>query len=151
LTAVVAGSELPSLPQHDALTVETFLRAFWLGFARYGEDFFRAFLGMAVWRCLPEFMLGILTARILGSRAAEWLGAHRWTALGLCLSVLVLISIPRADLAVVLLFPPLIVCRASDTNLPSRLLPSKPSPLDRDFAEQAKEGTVRHFSCRRDA
>jgi peptidoglycan/LPS O-acetylase OafA/YrhL len=89
-------------------------------------DLHESYRGFAVWRCLPEFTLGVLAARVLGSRAAEWLGANRWMGLGLSLSVLALISIPRADLAVVLLFPLLILCLASDTNLPSRVLAAKP-------------------------
>src|ERR1700733_1570645 len=84
-------------------------------------DLHQSYRGFAVWRCLPEFTLGILAARVLGSRTAEWLAANRWIALGLSLSILVLISIPRADLAVVLLFPPLILSLASGTNLPSRV------------------------------
>ena len=89
-------------------------------------DLHQSYRGFAVWRCLPEFTLGILAARVLGSRTAEWLAANRWIALGLSLSILVLISIPRADLAVVLLFPPLILSLASGTNLPSRVLGAKP-------------------------
>jgi peptidoglycan/LPS O-acetylase OafA/YrhL len=89
-------------------------------------DLHDSYRGLAVLRCLPEFTLGILAARILNSRAAEWLGSNRWAALALCLAILVMMAVPGADLAVVLLFPALILCLSSDNNLPSLLLGSKP-------------------------
>jgi peptidoglycan/LPS O-acetylase OafA/YrhL len=89
-------------------------------------DLHSSYYGLAVWRCFPEFTLGILSARLLGTPAADWLGSNRWIASGLCLCILALISIPRADLAVVLLFPPLILCLALKGNLPSHILGSGP-------------------------
>jgi peptidoglycan/LPS O-acetylase OafA/YrhL len=89
-------------------------------------DLHSSYRGFAVWRCLPEFTLGILAARLLGTPAAVWLGGHRWAPLGLCLGVLAMLAIPCADLGVVLLFPVLILCLASKDNLPSVILGSWP-------------------------
>jgi peptidoglycan/LPS O-acetylase OafA/YrhL len=89
-------------------------------------DLHASYRGMAVFRCLPEFTLGILAARLLGSRTADWLTSNRWVGLALCLIIVVLMSVPRADLAVVLLFPALILCLSSDDNLPSIMMGSKP-------------------------
>lgn len=82
--------------------------------------------GISVLRCLPEFTLGILAARIASSRMADWLGSNRWVGLVLCLGILAMMAVPRADLAVVLLFPALIVSLSADDNLPSFLLGSRP-------------------------
>jgi peptidoglycan/LPS O-acetylase OafA/YrhL len=89
-------------------------------------DLHNSYLCMPVWRCLPEFSLGILSARVLGTPVAEWLSFNRWAPTGICMFVLTLISIPRTDLAVVLLFPLLILCLVSDTSLPGRVLRSGP-------------------------
>jgi peptidoglycan/LPS O-acetylase OafA/YrhL len=89
-------------------------------------DLHSSFRGMTVWRCWLEFTLGILAARIAGSRTADWLGSNRWIGLALCLSILGMLAVPRTDRAVVLLFPVLILCLSSDDNLPSVILGSKP-------------------------
>jgi peptidoglycan/LPS O-acetylase OafA/YrhL len=89
-------------------------------------DLHSSYRGISVWRCLPEFTLGILAARIAGSKTADWLGSNRWIGLALCFSILVMMTVPRADLAVVLLFPALILCLSSDNSFPSFILGSKP-------------------------
>jgi peptidoglycan/LPS O-acetylase OafA/YrhL len=89
-------------------------------------DLHASYRGIAVFRCLAEFTLGILAARLLGSRTADWLGSNRWFDLALCLSILGLMAVPRADLAVVFLFPALILCLSSEDRLPSTILGSKP-------------------------
>lgn len=89
-------------------------------------DLHNSYRGMPVWRCLPEFTLGILATRVLGTPVAEWLSYNRWAPTGICAIVLTLISIPRTDLAVVLLFPLLVLCLVSDTNLPGRVLRAGP-------------------------
>lgn len=89
-------------------------------------DLHASYRGIAVLRCVPEFTLGILAARLLGSRTADWLGSNRWVGLALCLGLLIMMAVPRADLAVVLLFPALILCLSSDDHLPSIILGSKP-------------------------
>jgi peptidoglycan/LPS O-acetylase OafA/YrhL len=89
-------------------------------------DLHSSYRGMAVLRCLPEFTLGILAARLQGSRTAHWLGSNRWAGIALCLIILVMMTVPRADLAVVLLFPALILCLALEKNLPGKVLASGP-------------------------
>ena len=89
-------------------------------------DLHSSYRGIAVWRCLPEFTLGILAARVQGSRAAGWLGSNRLACTVLCLIILVMLTVPRVDLAVVLMFPALILCLAFDRNLPSLVLGSRP-------------------------
>jgi peptidoglycan/LPS O-acetylase OafA/YrhL len=87
-------------------------------------DLHRPWLAFPVLRCLPEFMLGILSYRLAATPAGAALGSSRWVAPALCLVILALLTMPRTDLAVVLLFPLLTTALASGTHLPGRLLAS---------------------------
>jgi peptidoglycan/LPS O-acetylase OafA/YrhL len=89
-------------------------------------DLHSSYHGFAVWRCLPEFALGILATRLLGTPLGDWLGSCQWIGLALCSMILILIAIPRTDLGVVLLFPVLILSLETDHSLPSRVLGSRP-------------------------
>ncbi len=82
-------------------------------------------LGLPVLRCIPEFTLGILAFRLAGTSAGKRLSTSKWIGPGLCGAFVLLVAVPaKADLAVVLLLPLLVVSLASDTHIASRLLAS---------------------------
>lgn len=81
---------------------------------------------LSLWRCLPEFTLGILAARVAGTRAGGWIVARPWLASCIGLVCVVLMCVPRTDVGVVLLFPLLILCLSSDRGLASSFLSWKP-------------------------
>ena len=77
-------------------------------------------------RCLPEMILGLLAFRLSAAPFGRWLARN--TAAGLMLSgvIIVLLTVPEADLGVVILFPLLILALASDDHLPGRVLACQP-------------------------
>jgi peptidoglycan/LPS O-acetylase OafA/YrhL len=79
---------------------------------------------LPVFRCVAEFVLGILAFRLATSPFAERIASSRWPATVVLLVTLVLMTIPRTDLAIVLLFPILIVSLASGTSLLGQALAS---------------------------
>ncbi len=85
-------------------------------------DFTNQAYGLSVVRCLAEFAMGLLSYRIVATKFSMALGRSRWLAPGVCFAIFALMTVPRTDLAIVLLFPPLILCLASGTNLPKRIL-----------------------------
>jgi peptidoglycan/LPS O-acetylase OafA/YrhL len=80
-------------------------------------------------RCVPEFMLGLLAYRLAATPFGQSLGSRRWLSPVLCLAGLALLATPGMDLAVVLLFPLLVISVASGTHAPSRVLGSPPAQL----------------------
>jgi peptidoglycan/LPS O-acetylase OafA/YrhL len=80
--------------------------------------------GLPVWRCLPEFAMGLLSYRVASGRFGQRLGASAWASPVLCAAVLLLLGVLYADLAVVALFPLLLISLASGNSLPARLLSS---------------------------
>jgi peptidoglycan/LPS O-acetylase OafA/YrhL len=81
-------------------------------------------LALPVFRCIPEFVLGMLAFRFAGTPMGIRVRSSRWIAPAVCLATLALLTIARTDLAVVLLFPILIVSVASAKHLPGRILAS---------------------------
>lgn len=78
-------------------------------------------------RCLPEFVLGILAFRLATSPFGRGMGSSRWICPVICLVTIGLMMHPKTDLAVVLLFPLIVVCLASGSPFPSRILASAPA------------------------
>jgi len=79
---------------------------------------------VALFRCLPEFVLGLLAYRLAATRFGSYLAASPRPALSICTATLLLLTIPRADLIIVLCFPLLVVTLASGQHLAARLLAS---------------------------
>ncbi len=77
-------------------------------------------------RCVAEFTLGLVAYRFafspLGMRMKT---GDSFPVILICL-LLLLMTIPRADLFVVMLFPLLVICLSSKTNRPSVILGSPP-------------------------
>jgi peptidoglycan/LPS O-acetylase OafA/YrhL len=81
-------------------------------------------LALPLWRCLSEFLLGILAFR-LASRSTNALRASRgWLSIFLVLAALAALTVPRADLFFVFLLPPLIAVLSDGEHLPQRILSS---------------------------
>ncbi len=78
-----------------------------------------------VWRCLPEFTLGIAMVRLMRAGQTNW-ASRRGLAVVLVLVILVLATRVRTDFWIVLLFPLLILALTSPVNLVSRLCSSRP-------------------------
>jgi peptidoglycan/LPS O-acetylase OafA/YrhL len=92
-------------------------------------DFHLPWLAFPVVRCIPEFMLGILSFRLASTPWGVKIGSSRWIAPAAGLGILALLTVPRTDLAVVLLFPLFTTSLATGTHLPGRLLASTPAHL----------------------
>jgi peptidoglycan/LPS O-acetylase OafA/YrhL len=84
---------------------------------------------LPVVRCIPEFALGILAFRLTGTPFGRRLAASPWIAIAVGLAILALLTVPRSDLGVVLLFPILVTSLASGNHLPDRMLGSPPAEL----------------------
>jgi peptidoglycan/LPS O-acetylase OafA/YrhL len=68
-------------------------------------DFHLPWLALPLLRCVPEFALGLLAYRLATTPLGRALGSSRWLAPSVALLVLALLTLPRTDLAAVLLFP----------------------------------------------
>jgi peptidoglycan/LPS O-acetylase OafA/YrhL len=86
-------------------------------------------LALPVLRCLPEFTLGLLAFRFARTGAGQRVADNAWIAAATCLAAAVLLALPMSDLAVVLLFPVLVVSLSSSEHLPGRILSSPPAEL----------------------
>ena len=82
--------------------------------------------GLPVCRCLAEFPLGILTARVLGTKSGARFRDSPLSSTIVSVVLLVLLCIPRSDLAVTLLFPVMVLSLSSDAGILGRLLSSVP-------------------------
>ena len=82
--------------------------------------------GLPVFRCLSEFILGMLAYKYstmpLGARFA----ARAWVHDVLALAIVVLLMRPYSDLLIAGLIPPLLVGLASGRSLTARILSSRP-------------------------
>ena len=87
-------------------------------------DLHTSHLALPVVRCLPEFALGILAFRASATPHGSALARSRWLSPVLCLGIILLLTIPRTDLLVVLLFPFLVVSLTSEQHRPGRILAS---------------------------
>lgn len=90
-------------------------------------DFTNQAYGLAVVRCLAEFVLGLLSYRVVDARFSKALGASAWFSPILCCAIVALLTVQGTDFLVVLLFPLLIVSLASGTNWPKRILSTGPA------------------------
>lgn len=84
------------------------------------------FLALPTLRCLAEFCLGLITFRAARSPIGAAVTRWRWTAALIAPVLLVLLFIPKADLAVVLLCPPLILALSGERQTLSRVLGCNP-------------------------
>ena len=88
-------------------------------------DHSEAWMALPLLRCLPEFALGVLTFRL--SAASKRLHGFGYPpAWVLLVFILVLLTLPRSDLAVVLIFPLLIISLVVDVDIGHRVLSSDP-------------------------
>lgn len=81
-------------------------------------------LGLPLVRCISEFTLGILAFRVARSAFGRSITSSRWVGLALWLAIAILLMLPEDDLAIVMLFPALIVSLSAGTHLPHRVLGS---------------------------
>ena len=79
---------------------------------------------LPVVRCLSEFALGLLAFRLSASPFGLVLAQDRWLSGTICVIIIFLMTIPRSDFLVVLLFPTLVISLTSDQHLPGRILSS---------------------------
>jgi peptidoglycan/LPS O-acetylase OafA/YrhL len=73
-------------------------------------------------RCLAGFMLGLLAFRIAQTEAAWRLLGRRYAGDVVMAAVVVLMAVPGSDVALVVLFVPLIAALAAENSLTARLL-----------------------------
>lgn len=92
-------------------------------------DLHTSYMALPVVRCLPEFTLGILAFRASATPCGLILARSRWLSPLVCLGVILLLTIPRTDLVVVLLFPILVVSLTSEQHRAGRILASRPAEL----------------------
>jgi peptidoglycan/LPS O-acetylase OafA/YrhL len=88
-------------------------------------DFTDASRGLAVVRCLAEFVLGLLAYRVTATKVGRSIAASRWIAPVVCLLTIAALAAPKLDLAFVLLCPVSIVCLAAGDHFPNRILSSR--------------------------
>jgi len=71
---------------------------------------------------VPEFALGLLTFRVAGTPFGRAVAESLWIAPALCLGTCALMMVPGADLAVVVVFPMLVLSLTSDRHAAGRIL-----------------------------
>ncbi len=76
----------------------------------------------ALYRCLADFTLGLLTWRVYASAVGTWLHGRAWPAMVICGIVTVLLCVRNVDALTVSLFPALVLCLAADNTGIGRLL-----------------------------
>lgn len=84
---------------------------------------------LPVWRCLAEFLLGLLAFRIASGAPASFRAGCGWISSALILAALAALAVRRADLFFVLLLPPLIAALSDGVSLPQRILSSEIAQL----------------------
>jgi peptidoglycan/LPS O-acetylase OafA/YrhL len=77
---------------------------------------------LPLWRCLSEFLLGLLAFRIASGATDLFRESRSWISILLVLAALVALTIPRSDLFFVFLLPPLIAVLSDGEHLPQRIL-----------------------------
>jgi len=77
--------------------------------------------GWPVFRCLPEFFLGIFTARVYALQKDRSFQERRLVAPAIAIAVLVLLAIPRSDFFFVAVCPILVLSLTSKSGLVVRL------------------------------
>lgn len=86
-------------------------------------------LALPLWRCLSEFLLGILSFRIASDGIGLFRASRSWISSFLVLTALAALTVPRADLFFVFLLPPLIAVLSDGEHLPQRILSSELAQL----------------------
>jgi peptidoglycan/LPS O-acetylase OafA/YrhL len=81
---------------------------------------------LPVLRCLPEFTLGILVVRCLGTRLEHRAVERPWVASVVCVAIFALLMVWQSDLLIVLLCPLLILSLLAAKSVPARLLSWRP-------------------------
>ena len=88
-------------------------------------DHSEAWMALPLLRCLPEFALGVLAFRL--SAASEKNRGFSYPPAWVLLTfILVLLTLPRSDLAVVFVFPLLIISLVLNIDIGNRILSSDP-------------------------
>ena len=82
--------------------------------------------GLAVLRCIPEFVLGLIAYRVSQTPVGHGIADNRWASLLLAGAVLVLLTVNRSDFWLVALFPVLVVSLTSERHGAGRLLARRP-------------------------
>lgn len=72
-------------------------------------------------RCFGGFALGVLTYRATRLRAVTELLARDWVGIGLLGALALMLAAGTRDLAVVALFPPLVLCLSANRGVPAKL------------------------------
>jgi len=84
--------------------------------------------GIPVFRCLSEFSLGLIAFRFAGLPWGRFLRSSSFASPVICLTIFVLLWWKQSDLAIVLLFPFLVISLASGAaHIPGRLLSTRPA------------------------
>jgi peptidoglycan/LPS O-acetylase OafA/YrhL len=86
-------------------------------------------LALPLWRCLAEFLLGILSFRFASDATGLFSASRGWISSLLVLAALAALTVPRADLLFVFLLPPLIAVLSDGEHLPQRILSSEVAQL----------------------
>ncbi len=81
---------------------------------------------LPVIRCMASFVLGMATWRAAGHARLRGVAALPGLDLALGAAIVLLMGWPHTDLAVVLLFPPLVLCLSCGTGPAARALASRP-------------------------
>jgi len=78
-----------------------------------------------VLRCIAGFGLGLLSFRLRDESVVRYFLGDPGTSYIVCAGVLVMLCIPQSDIAMVILFPALIICLSFQRGLLARMLGSK--------------------------
>jgi peptidoglycan/LPS O-acetylase OafA/YrhL len=81
-------------------------------------------LALPLWRCLSEFLLGILSFRIASGTNHLFHSSRGWLSSFLVLASLLVLTVPKADIFFVFLLPLLIAVLSDGQYLPQRVLSS---------------------------
>ena len=86
-------------------------------------------LALPLWRCLSEFLLGILSFRIASGKKQFLPASRGWLSTFLVLASLLVLTVPKADIFFVFLLPLLIAVLSDGQHLPQRHLSSEVAQL----------------------
>jgi len=114
VVSVVCIAALASIPQDIA---QRNVPGALLNFAGYQFAF-------PVMRCIPEFTIGVVCAKMYMSRRSDRFFGHRYVSELIVATVLLLLLVKWTDVLIVGLFPLLVLALASERSLSGRLLGS---------------------------
>ncbi len=92
-------------------------------------DITRPDLALPVVRCIAEFTLGVTTFRACQTAWSTRFANSEWSAVMLAIVIAFLLSVPKTDLLITLLFPLLILSLSSNQTASSRVLSFGPFEL----------------------